>query len=582
MTRPSQAEIDLAIKTMPRKQWYLVVSGIIILVVAVIALLAILNESYLTRVPTRGGSLTEGIIGSPRFVNPVLAVSDVDRDLTMLIYSGLMRLNAKGELENDLAKSYEVSSDGLTYSFILKDDLHWQDGKPLTADDVLFTIERLQNPTVKSPRWATWETVKVEKLAENKIAFTLKQPYYAFLENVTLGILPKHLWEKVEPEAFAFSDLNIQAVGSGPYQVSYIKFRRGAATLPEYYDLEPFENFALGAPKISSLRVRFYPNETELLTAYENGVIESLSGLSPATAKKLADTGAKILTVPLPRMFAIFFNQSQAPIFANAEVRRALNSALNRDAIIESALAGYGQAVEDPLLIDNNNVVEVTPSGEGVSSTTNNSEGVTLAIEILTKAGWKPNAETGVMEKTNKAKVVTSLSFTLATSDVPELKQVAELIKTAWEKIGAKVELKIFEIGDLNQNIIRPRQYDALFFGEALGRGADPYAFWHSSQRLDPGSNIALYTNLTVDKKLEELRKLTAPEARRVKSAEISQEILSETPAIFLYQPYFMYLTPEKIKNKNLPAINFPAERFSNINEWYIATEKVWRIFNQK
>lgn len=576
MKWPSQAEIDLAIKTMPRKHWYLVVIGIIILLGSVIALLLILNGSYLKRVPTRGGNFVEGIIGTPRFVNPVLAVSDVDRDLTMLIYSGLMRLNERGELVPDLAQGYEISPDNLTYTITLKDNLRFHDGEPITADDVIFTINRIQNPTVKSPRWATWESVKVEKLSDKKIAFTLKQPYYAFLENLTLGILPKHLWKEIEPEAFPFSDLNIKAVGSGPYLVTYVKFRRGASTLPEFYDLEPFENFALGAAKISNIRIRFYPNELELLTAYENGEIESVSGLSPTLAKKLKDDGAKILTVPLPRMFAIFFNQNHAPLFTNAEVRRALNAAVNHEQIIEGALAGFGQAVFDPLLTFESAI------NESVLSAATNTKKVLDPVEILTSAGWKPNTETGVMEKTNKAKEVTSLSFSLATSDVPELKQVAENIKSAWEKIGAKVELKVFEIADLNQNVIRPRQYEALFFGEALGRNADPYAFWHSSQRLDPGSNIALYTNLTVDKKLEELRKLSEPGARRAKSAEISEEIIKETPAIFLYQPYFMYLTPDKIKNKELPPINLAAERFTNINEWYISTEKVWGFFTAK
>ncbi len=577
MKRPSQAEIDLAIKTMPRKQWYLVVAGVIILIGSVIALLLILNGSYLNRVPTRGGSFVEGIIGSPRFVNPVLAVSDVDRDLSMLIYSGLMRLNAKGELVPDLAQGYEVSPDGLTYTITLKDDLRFHDKKSITADDVIFTINRIQNPTVKSPRWSTWESVKVEKLSDRKISFTLKQPYHAFLENLTLGILPKHLWEQIEPEAFPFSDLNIEAVGSGPYLVTDIRFRRGASTLPEYYELEPFENFTLGAAKISNIRVKFYPNELELLTAYQSGEVENVSGLSPTLAKKLEDDGAKILTVPLPRMFAVFFNQNHAPLFANAEVRRALNAAVNREQIIESTLAGYGQAVYDPLLI-------FDPPQNSTESVELNASSTKIGkpIEILTDAGWKPNAETGVMEKTNKAKEVTSLSFSLATSDVPELKQVAENLKKTWGEIGAKVELKVFEIADLNQNVIRPRQYEALFFGEVLGRNTDPYSFWHSSQRLDPGSNIALYTNLTVDKKLEELRKLSDSSARRAKSAEISEEIIKETPAIFLYQPYFMYLAPDKIKNKDLPPINLAAERFTNINEWYITTEKVWGFFTKK
>ena len=183
--------------------------------------------------------------------------------------------------------------------------------------------------------------------------------------------------------------------------------------------------------------------------------------------------------------------------------------------------------------------------------------------------------------KKEKQKETIRLAFSLSTSDVPELKSVAERLKADWEKIGVSVELKVFESGDLNQNVIRPRKYDAILFGEIVGRDSDLFAFWHSSQRNDPGLNIAMYTNSVADKLLEDMRRATDPEKRRTAYEKFSVEIAKDIPAVFLYAPEFVYILPEKIKGSAIGTITVPAERFLNIHEWYIDTDLVWKIFAQ-
>ncbi|OHA93661.1 MAG: hypothetical protein A2W58_02350 [Candidatus Zambryskibacteria bacterium RIFCSPHIGHO2_02_38_10.5] len=145
--------------------------------------------------------------------------------------------------------------------------------------------------------------------------------------------------------------------------------------------------------------------------------------------------------------------------------------------------------------------------------------------------------------------------------------------------MGADVEVKIFEIGDLNQNIIRPRKYDALLFGEIVGRDLDLYPFWHSSQRVDPGLNIALYTNIKANKLLENIRKETDETLQKKYFDAFKKEIKNDVPAVFTYSPYFIYLIPKKIHNVTLGTLTTPSERFSNIFEWYIETNHVWKIF---
>ncbi len=543
--------------------------------------MADVNAYFSETVAAPGGSLTEGIIGSPRFINPLLAVSDADRDLTALVYSGLMRVNPENnQPEPDLAKRVEISADGLTYTFTLRDNLRWHDGATLTAEDAAFTIQSAQNPLLKSPKRAAWDGVRVEVPDSQTLVLHLKQPYPSLLENATMGLLPKHIWSQLDTESFALNQFNTESIGSGPYQIKNIK--KNALGIPEYYDLEPFDDFALGKPKIEKLRLRFYPSELELVNAYEQGEIEAVSMISAASVAELSDLGGIIQRYPLPRIFGVFFNQNRAPVLARLEVRQALEAAIDREEIIKQALLGYGQPALGPLPVINQNLYsgESKSSGaEAENTETENEDRITRASEILLAKGWEKNETSGVWELSSKSGTL-ELAFALSTSDTPELKQAAELIRDTWNALGARVELKVFELGDLNQNVIRPRQYEALFFGEILGRNPDPFAFWHSSQRLDPGLNIALYTNTQVDKILEEARREIDAEQNADSYQRFSELVNADVPAVFIYSPEFIYVVPERVRGVALPTINTAADRFLAIHEWYIRTDRVWPVFS--
>ncbi len=525
------------------------------------------NERNLIEVPTNGGSLTEGVIGAPRFINPILAITDPDRDMTALVYSGLTRGNTDG-VEPDLAEKYEVSPDGLVYTFTLKPDLTWHDGKPLTADDVVFTIERAQDPLLKSPRRAAWEGVRVEKIDDRTVRFTLRQPYSGFLENTTLGIIPAHVWKGVSAETFSYDALNLNPIGSGPYQISKVARTDGEAII-NYFDLAPFKNFALGRAYINHIRIRFYENEDALLAAYRRGEIESLNAIAGNAAKNLITSDTVIATAPLPRVFGIFFNPNQNKIFAYSEVREALNQSINKQAIIDQVLSGFGTAISQPL----------PPGSIGYNETAATSTELATAKVMLEDKGWKKNTN-GIYEKAINKTETLHLAFTLATSDAPELKAVAEAARAAWAKLGVDVTIKVFEKGDLSQDVIRPRKYDAVLFGEVTGRHPDPYVFWHSSQRFDPGLNIAMYASVATDKILEAIR--TEGDGAKLLDLyrQVNQNIAHDSPAIFLYSPSFIYLIPKTIHHVNLLPITIPADRFATIATWYIATDKVWKIFN--
>jgi peptide/nickel transport system substrate-binding protein len=532
-----------------------------------LSLLYQVNKLFLVEVPDYGGSLTEGVIGSPRFINPVLSSSDIDKDLTSLVYSGLLKVDSEGSLVPDLADSYTISADNLTYTFILKDNLYFQDGTRLTTDDVVFTVEKAQDPDLKSPREANWTGVKVEKIDDKTISFTLKQPYSPFIQNMTLGILPKHIWSKASNEEFPFSEYNTKPVGTGPYKIDYITY--SGSGLPSEYHLTSFDKYILGKAYVTKLVIKSYQNQNDLISSYKNGNIESLHGVSPKELPQLKVKSDEIILSPLPRIFGIFFNQNVATVFLNKEVRQALDVAADKQAIVNSILGGYGQVIDSPVPL-----TTIAPKNTATSSETDR---ITEARAILEKAGWKQN-DSGIYQKKDKKGTVT-LSFSISTGDADELKNTAYLLQREWEAMGAQVDVKIFGIGELNQNIIKPRKYDALLFGEVVGRDMDLYPFWHSSQRVTPGLNIALYTNLKADKILENLRKTTDPETQQNYFASLNKEIKNDTPAVFTYSPYFIYVVPKKVKNVGMGTLTNSSERFSNIANWYIETNNVWKIF---
>jgi peptide/nickel transport system substrate-binding protein len=546
---------------------------IILLVILTISSLALFwkVESYfITEMPAHGGSITEGLIGSPRFINPLLELSDSDRDLTYLVYSGLMRANADGDLIPDLALSYNISTDGLTYTFKIRDDAYFQDGQKVTASDIEYTVQMAQDISLRSPKRNSWIGIDIEKISESEISFKLKQPYSPFLENTTLGILPKHIWASATADEFSFSSYNTEPIGSGPYQVTKIK--RNSSGIPINYELTAFDDYSLGEPFITNLNFNFYSNEKGLLTAYQDGQIDSTNYLSSQNLETLKNKNVVAEKISLPRVFGVFFNQNQAKVFLNKEVRTALDMTVDKDRIVAEVLNGYGHKIDGPL------PNAITPELKNATSTIYNKDiAIQKAREILTKAGWVFSSTTNAWEKKINKKETQKLTFSLATSNTTDLKKVAEILKEDWSTLGVQVDIQTFDPSDLNQSIISQRKYDALLFGETINRSLDLFAFWHSSQR-NTGYNVAMYTNSKADKLLEDARQTSDKAERLKKYAQFAVEIKNDVPAIFIYSPESIYILPNNVLGFKSGLINNRSERFEEIYKWYIETDKIWNF----
>ena len=547
----------------PKERWLVLGFFFVIL----FSLMSLAVKDYLDKteaLPDYGGTYEEGIIGQPRFLNPVLAqINDADRDLTQIIFSSLLKHDGRGNLIPDLAKNYEIKENGLVYEFFLKENIKWHDGETLTADDIVFTINTIQNPEYKSPLRINWNGVKVEKIDDYAVRFKLNNIYAPFLHNMTVGILPKHLWAGISAQNFHLAQYNHEPVGSGPYKFKELEQNKSGVI--QSIELKKNKDFYLKDPYIENLIFEFFQNEETAIQALNKKQVDGLNFFSAAQQSKIQNKSANIYRINLPRYYAVFFNQTKTKVLSDKTARLALAYATDKKEIIEKILNNEGLIADSPLL----------PNSLGYTKEIKIYDfAPEHAKNILRADGWKDTDGDGILEKKINNENL-KFEITLVTADWPELIKAANLIKEQWGKIGAKINLEIAGLGAIQEDYIRPREYQAILFGEVLGSDPDPFAFWHSSQKRDPGLNLALYDNEKIDKVLEEARQNLDKKIRIEKYEEFQKLLVDDVPAVFLYSPAYLYPVNKKVKGVSLENLPLPSYRFSQIENWYIKTKRV-------
>jgi len=370
---PQKKEIRQAIKSLTLSQKIAIFFFVGLFFVSFVEIFASITiRNFQEPVPVSGGTMREGIIGSPRFMNPVLSLSNSDKDLEILIFSGLTKKTPEGSIVLDLAENFSTSEDNTVYTFNIDPNARFHDGTQITARDVLFTIQKIQNPEIKSPKRVAWEGISVSEINNTTVRFELSQPFIGFLENTTLGILPAHIWENIPNEEFAFSPLNTNPVGSGPYRIKKVHQNKNGGI--SYTTLRRSKFYNGKKPYIKNIILRFFEDEEQALRAFRSNDIDMLSGISPDNIKNLSKN-TTIYTAKLNRSFGIFFNQNTPGLSENL-VRRAISLSLNREKIIETSLQGFGVSINNPTPIQKESAPTSTERAEA----------------LLDQAGWIKNS----------------------------------------------------------------------------------------------------------------------------------------------------------------------------------------------
>ncbi len=533
-----------------------------------VCLLFVGGYAYLSRthvVPAVGGEYTEALVGHPNYINPILAqTNDVDMDLSRLIFSGMFRRTKDQTLEKDLVSDYEISEDQLTYTFYIRRDATWHDGQPLTANDVIYTIQAMQDPNWQSPLEPSMRGVEVKKIDDYTLTLTLTEPFAPFLSSLTFGILPEHIWfdaYKVSPQNITLSEYNTRPVGSGPFMFDALE--KDSAGIMKSYQLVPYAGYYGQKPYLERISFSFYQELDSAVSAAQRGDVNGLAFITSEQKVSLQEQGRGLQyqRLQLPQYTGIFFNQEHSDILAVDAVRQALIWGVDRQTIINQALYGEGELIYTPILpgyIGYN--ADVEKYGFDLEK----------GKQILDDAGWViPEGE----QYRKKDDAV--LEFSIATVNQEEFLNTLAVLQDNWTKMGIKVNVNVYEPADIQEQIIKPRDYEALLFGEIVGTDPDPYAFWHSSQMEHPGLALAVFYQKNIDDLLETARKTSDEEQRRLKYFHFQNILAEEIPAIFLYNPYYTYVISKDIKGVQSQYISLPSDRFADVVNWHIKTNRV-------
>ncbi|OGG95619.1 hypothetical protein A2V95_02770 [Candidatus Kuenenbacteria bacterium RBG_16_41_7] len=538
-------------------------------------------KDNLVEKPAHGGAYAENVVGFPQSINPLYALSnEADRDLVRLVFAGLVQIGDNGEILPDLAKEWFINETKTKYTFKLKDDIFWSDDEKFDSEDVLFTIEAIQNTAYQSPLRANWIGIKAEALDEGTVQFTLPSPYDGFLENLTVGILPAHLWLDIMPENANLAELNLKPVGLGPFQFdSFVKDKQGYI---KSYALVANDHYHLKKPYLQEITFKFQPTFESAVDSLKNRNADGLSYL-PQNLKEFLEPRKDLsyYSIALPQYTAIFLNQSRNPALTDKRVRQALNLAIKKSKIIEDVLGKEGTLINGPL----------TPGMPGYEENAPDPFNIDEAKKLLAEAGWQKkeieNREQEPATSTNEAlqtdgngwtkflyKDNQELAVQLTVANQPPAISVGELIQKFWQSIGVRTDLITVEINKIQKDVVVDRNFQALMFGEILSRDLDLYPFWHSTGATSQGLNIVNFRNEKADKILEAVRKEITAEEKEKELKEFQHLIKDEIPAIFLYSPRYTYVVADRIKGIDIKRIVSPSDRLNNITNWYIKTKK--------
>ncbi len=580
-------------------------------------------RGHVVAAPARGGDYSEALIGQPKYLNPLFAgTSDVDADLTSLIYSGLVRYSPQEQtILPDLAESFTISPDQKVFQFTLRPNVRWSDGEPLTIDDILFTFELIQNPEVGSPLLAAFQGVVIEKTGGNTITFTLKEAFSPFLSSLAVGILPSHLWSaSTPPGTIKLAKNNLQPIGSGPWQFNKLAKRDQSGALQSYV-LSRNPYYYGPAAQFDTLTFKFVNDYEQAIEALQNNQAQVISWLPRVAKKTLAASTNHFYPVKLAQYTALFFNQTQQPLLKKDGLRQALAIGIDRPQLIAQALEGEGEALNSPLLpgtmgssstvqkiefsLDKGNALldkswsRVAPedyfaarratllkenatkkttdsSAEATSTLATASSTEALSDEALTaKVRAEMNASPQPFYRQTKDGAW--LELVITTADTPEYLEVGKSIANNWRQLGIRTTVETVASRSFIRSVVKQRSFQVLLYGEIIGTDGDLYPFWHSSQTDYPGLNIAGFVNRNADKLLETARGTTDGTIRSAAYQKFADIMTTDIPAIFLYTPTYTVVAERAIKGITFGPLAKPTDRYSTIHEWYTKTKWQWK-----
>jgi peptide/nickel transport system substrate-binding protein len=522
----------------------------------VVLQLRALGPHYQTLKPVPGGIFSEGLVGNFTNANPIYATGAADLSTSRLIFSGLFKYNNDNQLTGDLARNYTLDESQTRYTVNLKKDIHWHDGEPFTAEDVVFTYQMIQTIEAQSPLYSSWQGIKVTKKDNYTVYFDLANPLSAFPYSLTNGIIPAHSFKGISPVSMRTAPFNSRPVGTGPFEWKYVEVTgKTDSNREQRISMAANGNYWDGKPRLDGFNLLVFSSEQNLISAFNNKQMNAMSGLDSVQDYFKNDKSIHIYNTPLSSAVMTFFNNSH-PVLNEPTVRRALVSSVDRYGV-SNILEYPVKVVDSPLL---STQLGYDPSVVEASYNLDN------ANQLLDKAGW-------VRGENVRTKDGKPLKLTLAAQDSPAYAQVAKYLQSQWSKIGVRVDVRYYGGDDLQKAVIPSHDYDILLYGISLGVDPDVFAYWDSSQASLSSQghlNLSEYKSKAADQAIESARTRADSDLRITKYKVFLNAWVSDAPALALYQPNMIYVSRGPVFNYERKEANRSTDRFYNVNEWMI------------
>ena len=509
-----------------------------------------------------GGVYVEGVIGNISTLNPLLAASEPEQAVSRLLFSSLYRYDVTGALHTDLAESMTVKDDKV-YTIKLR-NAAWHDGKKLTAEDVVYTINLIKNPQVRSPLRVNWLDISARAIDDSTVEFMLPAVYAGFSHALTFPVIPKHILQTVSPSSMREADFSSNPVGSGPFAVKRVQTSESTSST-DVVRMEPNTKYYGAVSTLSRLELRAYGNESLLVKAVNSGEVSAASGLSLSAADNVKSKQYSTKHWLLNKgVYLLMNNRSQT--LQDARVRRALRYATDTSSI--RATVGDNVArLDTPIL--QSQIAQKLPAAPDYN--------LDKAKALLKEAGWTYN------QGQWKGKDGRPLAVAVTTSSGrDEYKKIVDVLKQQWSKLGVDVQLREIDTSSTTtsfvQSVLQPRDYDALLYELELGADPDVFAYWHSSQASASGYNFANYSNRTVDNDLVGGRSRTNSALRAAKYIQFVNQWLNDAPAIGLYQSVGSYVLNNGASIvEPRGSLNTMNDRYADVTTWSTGRASVYK-----
>lgn len=509
-----------------------------------------------------GGVYVEGVIGNISTLNPLLAASEPEQAVSRLLFSSLYNYDVTGALHTDLAESMTVKDDKV-YTIKLR-NAAWHDGKKLTAEDVVYTINLIKNPQVRSPLRVNWLDISARAIDDSTVEFMLPAVYAGFSHALTFPVIPKHILQSVSPSSMREADFSSNPVGSGPFAVKRVQTSESTSST-DVVRMEPNTKYYGAVSTLSRLELRAYGNESLLVKAVNSGEVSAASGLSLSAADNIKSKQYSTKHWLLNKgVYLLMNNRSQT--LQDARVRQALRYATDTSSI--RATVGDNVArLDTPIL--QSQIAQKLPAAPDYN--------LDKAKALLKEAGWTYN------QGQWKGKDGRPLAVAVTTSSGrDEYKKIVDALKQQWSKLGVDVQLREIDTSSTTtsfvQSVLQPRDYDALLYELELGADPDVFAYWHSSQASASGYNFANYSNRTVDNDLVGGRSRTNSALRAAKYIQFVNQWLNDAPAIALYQSVGSYVLNNGASIvEPRGSLNTMNDRYADVTTWSTGKASVYK-----